>query len=134
MSNTDFQAAVKQEEAYLRQVHPTPEDIPGCMTLFDDFLLCNVLGAQVKSLYRFGRMSECKHKMEDFKFCMSLKSMHPEDKRDAWIRRRAEWWAHKRLAKSSENIWDVRKEPLQNWPPPSTSNDVDTVQRSGTIA
>ena len=32
---------VRQEEEYLRKVHPTPEDIPGCMKLFDDFPLCN---------------------------------------------------------------------------------------------
>lgn len=32
---------VKQEEEYLRKVHPAPEDVPGCMKLFDDFLLCN---------------------------------------------------------------------------------------------
>lgn len=32
---------IKQEEERLRQVYPTPEDIPGCMKLFDDFLLCN---------------------------------------------------------------------------------------------
>ena len=32
---------IKQEEEYLRKVHPTPEEVPGCMKLFDDFLLCN---------------------------------------------------------------------------------------------
>ena len=32
---------VRQEEERLRKLHPTPEDIPGCMKLFDDFLLCN---------------------------------------------------------------------------------------------
>ena len=32
---------VAQEEARLRQLHPTPEDIPSCMTVFDDFLSCN---------------------------------------------------------------------------------------------
>lgn len=37
----DFKTAVQQEEAYLRAVHPTSEDIPKCMTLFDDFLLCH---------------------------------------------------------------------------------------------
>lgn len=41
MSNLDFNNAVKQEERYLRKIHPTTEDIPGCMRLFDDFLLCN---------------------------------------------------------------------------------------------
>ena len=41
MSSVDFETAVKQEEAYLRKVHPTPDDVPGCMKLFDDFLSCN---------------------------------------------------------------------------------------------
>ena len=35
--------------------------------------------------------------------------MHPEERREAWIRRRAEWWAHRRLGKSSEDVWDIRK-------------------------
>lgn len=87
--------------------------------------------------------------MEDFKFCMSLKSMEPNAKRDAWIRRRAEWWANRRLGKSSENVWDVRKyasdyslstsliallndrEPLRNWPPPLSD---DAAQSCDTIA
>lgn len=32
---------IAQEEQCLRKVHPTPEEVPGCMKLFDDFLLCN---------------------------------------------------------------------------------------------
>lgn len=67
-----------------------------------------VLNAQVKSLYRYGRMSACTRKLEDIKFCMSLKSIHPEQKREAWIRHRAEWWASRRLEKSSEDVWDMR--------------------------
>ena len=42
---------------------------------------------QFKSLYRYGEMAECSQKHEDFKFCMSSKGLHPEEKRDAWIRR-----------------------------------------------
>ena len=34
---------IKQEEVRLLKEHPTPEDIPGCMKLFDNFLLCNGL-------------------------------------------------------------------------------------------
>ncbi|CCL99976.1 uncharacterized protein FIBRA_02001 [Fibroporia radiculosa] len=122
MSNIDFETAVKQEEAYLRRVHPTPEDIPACMKLFDDFLSCNILGVQFKSLYRYGHMSVCGHKLDEFKFCMSIKGLHPEEKRDAWIRRRAEWWARRRLEKSSEDIWDFRTEPLKDYPPARTDN------------
>lgn len=41
MSGRDSEETVKQEEARLRVVHPTTEDIPGCMSLLDDFLSCN---------------------------------------------------------------------------------------------
>ena len=41
MSSLDFETTVKQEEDYLRKVHPTSEDIPSCMKLFDLFLQCN---------------------------------------------------------------------------------------------
>jgi hypothetical protein len=125
MPKIDLDSATRQEEEYLRKVHPTAEDIPGCMALFDDFLACNsaisfshapvtdhltmlVLGFQLKSLYRHGHMSVCGPKMEEFKYCMSIKSLHPEEKRDAWIRRRAEWWARRRLLRSSEDVWDMR--------------------------
>ncbi|THH30409.1 hypothetical protein EUX98_g3771 [Antrodiella citrinella] len=66
------------------------------------------MNAQVKSLYRYGKMTECSQKVEDFKFCMSNNWMHPEEKREAWLRRRAEWWANRRLGKSSEDVWDIR--------------------------
>ncbi|TCD64874.1 hypothetical protein EIP91_003540 [Steccherinum ochraceum] len=129
----DFKTAVQQEEAYLREVHPTPEDIPKCMTLFDDFLLCHVMSAQVKSLYRYGKMTECSQKLEDFKFCMSSKGMHPEEKRDAWIQRRAEWWANRRIAKSSEDVWDIRTEPLKDYPPPPPELSLDDLKSMRTV-
>lgn len=34
--------------------------------------------------------------------------MELDERRDAWIRRRAEWWAHRRLGKSSEDVWEMR--------------------------
>jgi len=40
---------------------------------------------------------------------MTLKSMHPEERREAWINRRAEWWTHRRRNKSSEDVWDIRE-------------------------
>jgi len=113
-----FKAVVSQEEARLRRLHPTTEDIPSCMSAFDDFLSCNILGTQLKSIYRFGEMARCSAKWNEFKFCMSIKGLHPEQKRDAWIRRRAEWWARRRLGSSSENVWDMRTEPLKDYPPP----------------
>jgi hypothetical protein len=40
---------------------------------------------------------------------MSLKFMDPEKKYDAWIERRALWWAKRRVGKSSEDVWEVRE-------------------------
>ena len=67
-----------------------------------------VLGTQLKSIYRFGEMAHCSAKWNEFKFCMSIKGLHPEQRRDAWIRHRAEWWARRRLGLSSENVWEMR--------------------------
>lgn len=41
MSKLDFKKAVEQEEARLRLLHPTPADIPGCISVFDDYLGCS---------------------------------------------------------------------------------------------
>ncbi len=67
-----------------------------------------VLGNQLKSIYRFGEMAHCSTKWNEFKFCMSIKGLHPEQRRDTWIRHRAEWWARRRLGSSSENVWEKR--------------------------
>ena len=99
--------------------------------------LCPVLGTQLKSIYRFGEMAHCSPKWNEFKFCLSTKGLHPEQRRDAWIRHRAEWWARRRLGTSSENVWERRayvlssrefcgwlthwrrdSEPLKDYPPP----------------
>ncbi|KAF8624851.1 hypothetical protein AX15_005731 [Amanita polypyramis BW_CC] len=125
MSKLDLATAVKQEEAYLRLVYPTSDDVPGCMNLFDTFLSCNVIRSQIKSLYRYGERPDCSQKLEDFKFCLTLKSLHPEERRDAWIRRRAEWWAKRRLDRSSEDVWDIREEPLESFPKPVRGGQVE---------
>ncbi|KAF8265791.1 hypothetical protein EI94DRAFT_1734545 [Lactarius quietus] len=115
--NITFETAVSQEETRLRQLHPATEDIPSCMSVFDDFLSCNILGTQLKSIYRFGEMAHCSSKWNEFKFCLSIKGLHPEQRRDAWIRHRAEWWARRRLGTSSENVWERRVQPLKDYPP-----------------
>lgn len=41
MSATTFESVVEEEVRRLEVVHPTPDDIPGCMRLLDDFLSCH---------------------------------------------------------------------------------------------
>ncbi|KAI0051172.1 hypothetical protein FA95DRAFT_1485886 [Auriscalpium vulgare] len=123
-STQAYNIAVQEETSRLRTLHPTPEDIPSCMTLFDEFLSCNMVGKQFRALYRFGEMAHCTPKFNEFKFCMSVKGLHPEQRRDEWIRHRAEWWARRRVGTSSESVWDVRAEPLGSYPPPLSHDDV----------
>jgi len=120
---------VQEEIARLQLLHPAPVDIPGCFTAFDEYLACNVIRTQIKNVYRFGERTKCDRKFQDFKFCLTTKMMHPEERREAWIRRRAEWWANRRLERSSEDVWDLREEPLVNFPRPMTA---EVMQSRGT--
>ncbi|GAA5985851.1 hypothetical protein JCM10908_006303 [Rhodotorula pacifica] len=84
--------------------------MPSCLTLFDNFFLCYSLGSQIKSVYRHGTPRDCMPKFEDFKFCMSIKGLSEERRDEVWVRRRAEWWARRRLGKSSEDVWEARRD------------------------
>jgi hypothetical protein len=36
----NFDKLVHEEQARLASLHPTPNDVPGCLTLFDTFMQC----------------------------------------------------------------------------------------------
>ncbi len=66
--------------------------------------------------------------------------MEHDERYDAWIQRRAEWWAKRRLEKSSEDVWAMREyvcsfrslavsntlnsKPIPNFPPPVTDEEI----------
>ncbi|WVW79532.1 hypothetical protein I302_101501 [Kwoniella bestiolae CBS 10118] len=112
-----FESVLQDEEKYQEVQYPTTEQVPTCMTLLDEFLMCYALAPQLRSMYRYGEFRDCTWKWEDFKYCLSLKSEDEEVRRKLWIKRRAEWWAKRRVGGSSEDVWDVRSEPPKNFPP-----------------
>ncbi|WVQ81368.1 hypothetical protein IAT38_003491 [Cryptococcus sp. DSM 104549] len=112
-----YEAILKDETEYQDMQYPTTEEVPGCMKLFDQFLSCYALFPQMRSFYRYGDFHDCTWRLQDFKHCLSLKSEDPEAKRELWIKRRAEWWAKRRVERSSEDVWDLRTEKLSNFPP-----------------
>ncbi|RXK34768.1 hypothetical protein M231_07973 [Tremella mesenterica] len=59
-------------------------------------------------MYRHGELRDCTHKLQDFKYCLSLRGETEDAKRQLWIKRRAAWWASRRLEGSSEDVWDLR--------------------------
>jgi hypothetical protein len=61
---------------------------------------------------------------------MSLKGETEESRRKLWIRRRAEWWAGRRVGASSEDVWNLRWERLVGFPPVvGADDDNEEVQR-----
>ena len=75
----------------------------------DEFLMCYALGPQLRNMYRHGTYRDCTWKWADFKYCLSLKAEDMEERRELWIKRRAEWWARRRFEGSSEDVWNVRE-------------------------
>ncbi|KAL1407531.1 hypothetical protein Q8F55_006964 [Vanrija albida] len=126
-----YERTLAQEEAYQAAQYPAFEDVPGCMRLFDEFLMCYALLPQLRNMYRFGELHDCTYKFEDFKYCMSLKGEDTEARRQLWIKRRAEWWAKRRVGESSEDVWDARTEPLKNFPPLYDDPSEPPVNRTG---
>jgi hypothetical protein len=105
-----WEAVVKQEET-IQGAAMSVDEVPTCMTLFDTWAKCFALGPQIKHVYRYGLPNDCKPKLEDFKYCLTLKGLSPEERREIWIRKRAEAMATKRLTISSEDVWTMRSVP-----------------------
>ncbi|KDN39240.1 hypothetical protein K437DRAFT_270342 [Tilletiaria anomala UBC 951] len=109
--NSKYNEAV-QDERILQAAALPLANMPSCMNLFDKWATCFALGPQARALYRYGTFQDCKDKLDDFKFCLTLKGMSNEERRQVWIERRAEQSAAKRLQSSSEDVWDLRRSPL----------------------
>ncbi|KAL7421058.1 hypothetical protein Q5752_003942 [Cryptotrichosporon argae] len=120
-----YERALADEEAYQALQYPTYDDVPGCMRLFDEFMMCYALVPQLRHIYRHGELHDCGYRFADFKYCLSLKGEDVEARRRLWVRRRAEWWAARRVGGSSEDVWDARSKPLDNFPPLYPDEDAD---------
>ena len=82
---------LRREELVLEAAaNPRDEFPPSCLTLFDRWLTCYALGPQFRSIYRYGTIADCAPRREDFKYCLTLRSLEPEERRAKWLERRAE--------------------------------------------
>ncbi|KAG0151397.1 hypothetical protein CROQUDRAFT_651230 [Cronartium quercuum f. sp. fusiforme G11] len=77
-----------------------------CLTAFDNLLLCYSLSNQLKSIYRYGELNHtCSSKLDDFKFCLSLKALDKDKRAGLWHQRKAEKILN---GPNSEDVWDRR--------------------------
>ncbi|CAD6590771.1 MAG: hypothetical protein TREMPRED_005875 [Tremellales sp. Tagirdzhanova-0007] len=96
-----WDVVIQDEEQYQERQYPTPEDLPSCMSLMDEFFMCYALVPQLRNFYRYGIPRDCTWRWKDFKYCLSLKS-EPQERR---------------VEGSSEDVWALREKPLENFPP-----------------
>lgn len=126
-SAVKYESCLAEELAFHKASIP-PTDMPSCTNLFDKWAQCFSLAHQIKAVYRTGHFNECKDKLDNFKFCLTQKGSSKEERYEAYIQRRAEQSAAKRLSQqSSENIWSYRYDPLTNAASGADSNEPSLV-------
>lgn len=77
-------------------------------------LSLTALVPQLRNVYRFGTFNNCTAKLEDFKFCLTLRGIDTAHKRQAFIERRARQMARRRMpgGDTSEEVWRSRDDPI----------------------
>ncbi|SPO26327.1 uncharacterized protein UTRI_03916 [Ustilago trichophora] len=108
---SQYASLVEEEVIYHKASTPISE-MPSCTDMFDKWAQCFALGPQLRAVYRYGEFQDCKGKLDDFKFCLTMKGMSQEEKYEAWIRRKSEKSAEARLGRgSAENVFLLRRDP-----------------------
>ncbi|KAK0554624.1 hypothetical protein OC845_000656 [Tilletia horrida] len=98
-----------KQELVIQSAAMPKDELPSCTALFDKCLQCFALFPQFRHVYRHGHFSDCADKVDDFKACLTLRGLDADEKYRAWIERRAELAARKRLSKQSvEEFWTIR--------------------------
>lgn len=88
------------------------EEMPSCLSMFDQWAMCWAPAKQIKRVYRYGSIMGCEQAFDDWKRCLSFKHLPPEERYAAWIDQRARQVLEKRQQGSSEDVWESRSGPL----------------------
>ena len=85
-----------------------------CRQAFDNAFYCQSMGGQFNNVYRYGGIKDCSEHWGAFWFCMRNKSYGDDEKarriQDLYRSRAVKY----KVGPSSEDVWEVRKEPLQD--------------------
>jgi len=102
---------------------PIPADISpealypaelSCRSALDYAMFCQSFGGQFVNIYRYGEFRSCHNHWADFWMCMRTRNWEEKDRAKAiqdHYRMKAVQW---KTGPSSEDIWDVRREPVKD--------------------
>lgn len=85
-----------------------------CAQCFDLAYYCSSMAGQFNNIYRYGGLRSCSEQWAQWRFCMRTKAMSEDTRKlkiREWNQRRA---AQYKMGKSSEDVWNVRKEPVED--------------------
>lgn len=85
-----------------------------CSQCFDLAYYCSSAGGQLNNVYRYGALRSCSDLWAQWRFCMRTKAMGEETKRRRVREFNQEKAAKYKVGRSSEDIWEVRTEPVEN--------------------
>ncbi|CAO1632100.1 unnamed protein product [Sympodiomycopsis kandeliae] len=108
-----FQKLLRQERV-IQSAALQKKEMPSCLTLFDAITSCYAMVPQFRHIYRYGHANDCSDKVDDWKFCLSLKGRDKEQKYQAFIERKARAMARRRMpgGNTSEEVWTIRDDPI----------------------
>lgn len=89
-------------------------DTMSCSQCFDMAYYCSSVGGQLNNVYRYGALRSCSDLWAQWRFCMRSKAWGDETRRIKTREFNREKAAKFKIGKSSEDIWEVRKEPVEN--------------------
>lgn len=87
----------------------------GCRQAFDQAFYCQSLGGKFNDIYRYGELRSCSDNWSAFWFCMRVRNLGDNERQEA-IRdyyEKREGQIKKERGGSSEDIWDIRTEPVK---------------------
>ncbi|KAI9374567.1 hypothetical protein BJX61DRAFT_289513 [Aspergillus egyptiacus] len=89
-------------------------DTMSCRSAFDYAFFCQSLGGQFVNVYRYGELRSCSEHWENFWLCMKTRTFSDKEKsriiRDHYRKKAIKY----KTGPSSEDVWDVRMEPVKN--------------------
>jgi len=84
-----------------------------CVAAFDELFYCYSLGSQFLNVYRYGGLRDCREKGAAWRACLRARVRGADAARDLLVARdRALAASWKRKGHSSEDVWAVRRRPV----------------------
>jgi len=85
-----------------------------CSQCFDMAYYCSSIGGQLNNVYRYGALRSCSDLWAQWRFCMRSKAWGEETRKMKIRDFNREKAAKYKIGKSSEDVWEVRREPVHS--------------------